>query len=228
MTSNGDLRGREEFDVPDLVFGVCMAKPAGDSACPAVGLEMEVRNRVSGEFVQAVLVRCQVQIETPRRSYSGGEEGKLRDLFGERARWGQTMRPMLWANVAATIPSFENSTIFTIEVPCTFDFNVAATKYFHALEGGTVPVTLMFSGTVFYRVDQQLQAAPISWDTECRFPMPVQVWKETLEMQCPNSAFVCLRRDVFERLYQFKIDQGVATFDEAVERMLESARQECA
>ena len=49
-----------------------------------------------------------------------------------------------------TVPSFAGGTTVNLELPCSFDFNLAATKYFHALEAGEIPITVMFSGTVFY------------------------------------------------------------------------------
>ena len=75
---------------------------------------------------------------------------QLRDLFGEPERWGQTLRNLLWTNTSAVIPRFTGTTTVDLQVPCTFDFNVATTKYFNGLADGDIPVCLMFSGTVFY------------------------------------------------------------------------------
>ena len=58
-------------------------------------------------------------------------------------------------------------------VPCTFDFNVAATKYFHGLSEGDLPLNFLFSGTVFYAGgSERLQVAPISWEKEAKFKLP--------------------------------------------------------
>jgi hypothetical protein len=47
-------------------------------------------------------------------------------------------------------------------VPCTFDFDLAATKYFPALGSGEIPLCVMFSGTVFYQSeDGALQIAHV-------------------------------------------------------------------
>ena len=62
-----------------------------------------------------------------------------------------------------------------LPVPCTYDFNVAATKYFYALEEGDIPLLFLFSGTIFYAADDgALQVAQISWDKEAPFRLPVQ------------------------------------------------------
>ena len=37
----------------------------------------------------------------------------------------------------------------------------------------------------------------------------------------PNSAWLRIRQDVFDRLYQYKSQAGVATWEEALERLLE-------
>ena len=49
--------------------------------------------------------------------------------------------------------------------------------------------------------------APISWDKEAKFRLPLKVWKEMMDLYYPNSAWLCLRRDVFERLQQYKVRQ---------------------
>jgi hypothetical protein len=107
-------------------------------------------------------------------------------------------------------------------VPCSFDFNVAATKYFHSLEDGEIPLLLQFSGNVFYAAEEggTLQVAPISWDKETRFRLPVRVWREMMDAYYPNTAWLTLRRDVFERLYQFKVRHGIPTWEETIERVL--------
>ena len=66
-----------------------------------------------------------------------------------------------------------------------------------------------------------LQISPVPWTKEASFRLPVQVWKELMERWYPNSAVLRLRRDVFDRLYRFKVERGMATFDQAVEALLE-------
>ena len=118
-------------------------------------------------------------------------------------------------------PGFTGSIGTKLAIPYTFDLEVAATKYFHAIEEGTVPITLLFSGTVFYRNGKhQLEAAPIPWNSEARYALPVNIWRECVNLHHPNTAWLGLRRDNFERLYEFKVRHGLATFDEAIERML--------
>ena len=66
----------------------------------------------------------------------------------------------------------------------------------------------MFSGTVFHAGKVGLQVAQIPWDREASYRLPVRAWKEMMDFYYPNTAWICLRRDVFERLYEFKTRQG--------------------
>ena len=96
-----------------------------------------------------------------------------------------------------------------LPVPCTFDFNVAATKYFHSLDDGEIPLVLQFSGTIFYVAeDGRLQIAQIAWDKEAKYRMPVGVWQEMMRIFYPNGAWLRLRKDVFERLLRYKAEHG--------------------
>ena len=166
-------------------------------------------------------LRCQIQIEATRRRYSPGEQERLLDLFGEPDRWSQTLRSMLWTNAVATVPGFAGSTSVEVQVPCTFDFNVAATKYFHGIETGEIPLMLPVQRRgVLRRRQAGSRWRPISWSKEARFRLPAATWREMMDMYYPNTAWLCLRRDVFERLYQYKIRHGIATWEAALERIL--------
>jgi hypothetical protein len=147
----------------------------------------------------------------------------LRDLFGEPERWSQTVRSLLWTHASVVVPAFRGSTQVDLPVACTFDFNVAATKYFHAVKEREIPLCLQWSGTVFYAPEEgSLQVAPISWEKEARYNLPAHVWREMMELYYPNNAWLPLRRDVFDRLYQYKVLHGIPTWEQALEGLLAS------
>jgi Family of unknown function (DUF6084) len=207
--------------MPDLDFQIEGAEVTGFAATPTIAFKLRVTNGNQREVIHSVALRCQIQIEVTRRRYAAEEQVKLRDLFGEPERWSQTLRNVLWTHASVNVPPFEAATVVDILLPCTFDFNVAATKYFHGLGDGDVPLCLMFSGTVFYSQDGgSMQVAPISWDKEARFRLPVKVWRDMMDSYYPGSAWLCLRRDVFERLYDYKVRHGIPTWEEALENML--------
>jgi hypothetical protein len=205
--------------VPDLSFQVESAEALRNAASPQIVFKVRVTN--SGEeAIHSMALRVQVQIEPTRRRYTDPEHENLKELFGEPERWSKTLHSLLWTNANINASGFTGSSLIEVPVPCTFDFNVAMTKYIHGLENGEVPVALLFSGTVFYARGATLQIAQIPWDKEARYRLPVQVWKETMDAYYPNTAWICLRRDVFEKLNQFRSRNGFSTWEQAIEQIL--------
>jgi hypothetical protein len=128
---------------------------------------------------------------------------------------------MLWTNAMVVVKPFTGRTTAELPVACTFDFNVAATKYFHGLEGGDVPLTFLFSGSVFYNDARgALQLAQISWESEASWRLPVEVWKHMMDLYYPNAAWLCLSRGVFDRLLQYKRERAFPTWEQAIESVL--------
>ena len=178
--------------------------------------------------IHAIALRCQIRIEPARRRYEQSEQSQLLDLFGTPERWGQTLRTMLWTHTSSIVRPFTGTTVAELPVPCSYDFNVAANKFFYALEDGEVPLSFLFSGTIFYEaVDGALQVTQLSWDKEAAYRLPVRVWKEMMELYYPNSAWLCLRKDVFDRLSQYKSRRAIPTWEQALESLLplEDARE---
>ena len=207
--------------MPDLSFQIEKAEPQRFTIAPTLLFKLRITNSAAAEMIHSVALRCQIQLEVTRRQYTAGDQDKLRDLFGETERWGQTLKTMLWTHASVVAPAFQDTIVVDLPVPCTFDFNVAATKYFHGLADGDVPLNFLFSGTVFYADGSgALQVGPIPWDKEARFRLPVKSWHEMMEIYYPNTAWLCLRRDVFERVYQYKVEHGIPTWEQALESML--------
>lgn len=207
--------------MPDLSFRIEEAVAVPFAAAPTLAFKLRIENAVADETIHSIALRCQIQIEVARRRYTEKEQSRMRDLFGEPDRWSQTLRSLLWTNSNVVVPGFHVSTLTDLLIPCTFDFNVAATKYFEGLTDGEIPLHLMFSGTVFYASsDDRLQVAPISWEQETKFKLPIKIWRDMMDVYYPNSVWLSLRRDVFERLYQYKTQRGIPTWEQALEEML--------
>jgi hypothetical protein len=211
--------------MPDLSFAVDGAEPQRGAAAPLLLFKLRVaENPLPGAPpapVHSVLLRCQVRIEPARRRYEAGEKERLFDLFGTPDRWGQTLRPLLWANVTTVVPPFEGSTAVDLDVPCGCDFSLAATKYFYALQEGEIPLCFLFSGTIFYRAaDGRLQVAQVPWDKEAYFRLSAATWRDLMDYYYPNSAWLSLHRDVFDRLYRYKSSRGLPTWEQAVAALL--------
>lgn len=207
--------------MPDLSFRVLGAEAVPFAAQPQIALKLHIANTPPSQTIHTIVLRAQIQIEAPRRQHSAQQKQNLRDLFGQPERWSETLRPMLWTHAGTVVSSFQESIVTELPVLCTFDFNVGATKYFHAVDDGDLPLILLFSGSVFYAAGgESLQVAPIPWDREARFRMPARTWREMMDLYYPNSAWLSLRRDVFERLYQFKAQHTIPTWEEALENLL--------
>jgi hypothetical protein len=207
---------------PDLQFAVVSVEAARFAVSPHIALKLRVTSTFQ-QRIHSIILRCQVQIEPARRRYASSEQMLLTDLFGQPEMWGQTLRGLLWNNISVVIPSFSESVVVDVHVPCTFDFNVAATKYFAGLEGGDVPVSLFFSGSVFYETDIGLQVSQIPWDKEASCRLPIRVWKDMMNSYYPDMTWLCLERGIFDRLYAYKVRHGLPTFEQALTHVLEAA-----
>jgi Family of unknown function (DUF6084) len=206
--------------MPDLNFVIEGAEPVANAAAPQLAFQLKITDAEPPTLIQSILLRVQIRIEPTRRRYQPEHEPGLRDLFGSADTWGRTMRSMLWTNVNLFVPSFTGTTLVELPVPCTFDFNVAATKYFHTLHDGDIPLSLLFSGTVFFQSDQGLQATPISWEREARCGLAARVWHDMMQQYYPDCAWLCLRRDSFERLNDYRSRMALPTWEQALDRLL--------
>jgi hypothetical protein len=205
--------------VPELEFALEGAEAVPFAASPLLQFNLRIENRAP-EPIHTIILRCQIQLEVARRHYSEGEQSRLVELFGPPELWGRTLRGMLWTNTSVVVPAFTGSTVVGLPVPCTFDFNVAATKYFAGLERGEAPVCLLFSGTIFYDEGGALRVGQIPWEKEINYRLPVAVWKRMMDVYYPDTAWLCLRRDVFDRLYEHKMRRGVPAWEDVIAQLL--------
>jgi hypothetical protein len=188
---------------------------------PMLAFKLRIANHPPGQIIHTIVLRCQIQLEVARRRYTREEQERMLDLFGEPERWSQTVHNLLWTHANVAVPGFKESTLVDLPVPCTLDFNIAATKYFEGLQEGEAPLCFQFSGTVFYAPpDGPFQVAPISWQHEARFALPVRVWREMMDSYYPNSAWLRLPRNVFDRLNRYKMQQGIPTWEALIESVI--------
>jgi hypothetical protein len=212
--------------MPDLHFQIEGAEVLEFAAVPSLLFKLRIEN-LEEEPIRSVALNTQIRIAATRRHYDAAEQERLLEVFGEPHRWSNTLRSLLWTHTTLQVPPFSGSTVADMPVPCTYDLEVVAAKYFYALEEGEVPVEFLFSGTVFYAGEGgRLQVTRISWEKEAEFRLPVRVWKEMMERYFPNSAWIRLRRDAFDQLYNYKVRRGLPTWEAAVEALLRESEQE--
>ena len=210
--------------MPDLNFEVVGSEAPAFAAVPTLIFKLRIDNAIDQERIFTVTLRCQIQINVTRRRYSPEAQARLLEVFGEPKRWGETLRPLLWTHTSTVVPQFSGSTIVDLPVPCTYDFEVAGTKYFDALEEGEIPLTFLFSGTIFYEDESdKLQVGQISWSKEATYRLPVALWQEMIQRYFPNSAWIRLHKDVFDQLYQYKATHSLPTWEEVVVRLLQAS-----
>ncbi|HYZ71255.1 MAG TPA: DUF6084 family protein [Thermoleophilaceae bacterium] len=211
------------MDAPQLEFSVESAHAVPYAAVPTLGFALRIERPDGGE-VRSVALNAQLRIAAAGRSYSSAEQERLFELFGRPQQFAKTVRSLLWANASANVPGFRGSTVHELTIPCTYDFEVAAAKYLEALEGGEVPLELLFSGGIFYpEPGGRLQVASISWDREAEYRLPVAVWREAMREHFGDSPWLRLGRASFERLHAYKARGAFASWDDAVDALLAAA-----
>lgn len=208
--------------VPEPEFEVRSAAHLAFAAAPTMVFSVAATEPSELE-VQSMSLSVQVMIDPARRGYDDATRERLAELFGPPASWTPSTQGLSWARVSAAVPSFRGETVFALEVPCTYDLEVAAAKYFYALSGGSVPLTFHFYGTVFYAADDgRLQVTPVPWSASARFGMPVSAWQAMIAEHYPGGGWIRLRARTLEALNARRAQRGL-TFDDCIEELLRDA-----
>jgi len=205
--------------VSDYQFSVLDIFAETYAVAPQLTARLRVEER-TGQTIHAVALRCQVRIEPQRRRYEAAEQEALRGLFGERERWVDTLKPFLWMQCNTTVQGFVGATDVDLVLPCTYDFDVIGSRYLHALASGSVPVNLLFSGTVFTKGTNGFGVQQVPWDCEASYDLPVAVWREMIEAYFPNTGWIRLDHDVLARFADYRARSGWMTWEETVEALL--------
>ncbi|MFE4517606.1 DUF6084 family protein [Kitasatospora sp. NPDC056783] len=172
--------------------------------------------------VHALALQCQLRIEPARRPYADAEGERLTDLFGGRERWATTLNPVQFATVPLLVPGFTGGTEIDLAVPCTYDQDIASARYFRALDGGEVPLLLLFSGTAFAG-PAGFQVSPVPWDREARVRMPVRVWREAIDRHFPDSGWLRLPDQVMDELLAYRSRRALPSWEATVRELLAAA-----
>jgi Family of unknown function (DUF6084) len=202
-----------------LIFNVETVRPERYAAVPTLTFVIRVEQE-TGAPIHTIALRCQIRIEPNRRRYSEAEQLRLEELFGETPRWGDTLKPFLWTNVSHLTAAFDGSAAIEMPVPCTYDLEIAAAKYFHSLDDGEIPLLLLFSGTVFARDGNGFQVSPVPWHSEASYRMPVSVWRQLMDLYYPNTGWLRLRRDTLDKLMRLKTTLALSSWDQVIDVLL--------
>lgn len=204
---------------PELTFRIEEAGVLEYAVGPTLRFAIAIESH--GGPVRSVALDAQVRIAATQRSYDARAQKLLMELFGPTEQWGRSLRSLHWANVTLHVPGFRERTVIDLALPCTYDFELTVSKYFHALEDGEVPLEFLFGGTVFYAApDGRLQIGRIGWDKDAEFRLPVTVWDQMMDRYFPNSAWLRLQRESFDRLYAYKAAGGFVSWEHALDALL--------
>ena len=208
--------------MPELSFDVLDARPDVYGTDPTILFKLRIAE-TSGDPIHTMVVRVQIQIDAQLRRYDDATRDRLSELFGERERWGETLRPFNWTHAATMLPGFRGSMETELAVPCTYDFDIAAAKYLHGLRDGDVPLSFLFSGTVISRGATGYAVTQIPWHKECTFRLPVATWRQTVDLYWPGGGWLRVRTDTLDALQAYKARLGLTDWDATLEALLEGA-----
>jgi len=203
----------------ELVFDCVGAAPDKYAVTPSMSLKLRI-SETTGQRVDAIALRCQIRIEPARRKYSQDEADNLNDLFGDTARWADTLKPMQFTTVATMVPGFTGSIEVDLPILFTYDLEIGTTRYFTGLESGEIPLLLLFSGTVFSTVDGRLSIQQVPWSKEAHYRLPLAVWQEAIDVHFPDSSWIKMSRSTLDELLKFKSRAALPTWDATIAELL--------
>jgi hypothetical protein len=202
-------------------FSVLDVEAVPYSATPMLRFHLHVDDPL-GRDVHAIVLSTQINIDPARRAYDAATRERLVELFGAPERWASTTQVFGWAHADILVKGFTGATSFTLDVPCTYDLEVAASKYFYSLPDGEVPLSFLFNGMVLYAGERdRLQVAQIPWSCTARWRMPVAAWKRVMEAYYPGGGWIRLQTDTLNALAERKARRGEHSFDATVRGLLE-------
>ena len=203
----------------NLTFACTEAAAQRYAATPTLSFKLTITES-TGVRVHAIALRCQIRIEPHRRRYSAAEARRLNDLFGDTSRWAETVKPIQFAMVSTMVPGFASLTEVDLPVPCTYDLEVASARYLQGLDDGTIPLVLLFSGTVFLAQGEGFSVELIPWSCEAAYRMPVSVWRDVVDAHFPGSAWLRCSRETLDALSDYKATHALPTWDATLAALL--------
>jgi hypothetical protein len=210
-----------QIAAPAPEFAIVGATHVPFAATPTMLFEA-IATEPTGAAIQSIALTAQVMIDPARRGYDAETRARLTELFGPPASWAPSTSGLAWARVAAAVPGFTGETRFSLEVPCTYDLEVAAAKYFYAVADGEVPLTFHFNGNVFFHgAGGHLQVMPISWTTSSQYRMPVQAWRAMIAEHYPGGGWIRLSDETLQMLHERRAQRGLPSLDACVAELLE-------
>ena len=205
---------------PEPEFAITGAAHMAFAATPTMLFAAAVSDP-SGHEIQSIALTAQVMIDPAKRGYDSETRERLAELFGPPASWTPSTSGLAWARVSAAVPAFSGSATFAVEVPCSYDLEVAATKYFYAVQDGEIPLSFHFNGSVFYHSDGRLQVVPIAWSSTAQFRLQVQTWRAMIAEHYPGGGWIRIDERTLAALNERRARRGLPSFDACIRELLD-------
>jgi hypothetical protein len=210
----------DALPLTEPAFTVLDVEPVPNAATPTLRFHLHVTDPL-GREIHTIALSTQIQIDPARRVYDAGTKARLVELFGAPERWASTTQVFRWAHVDTLVNGFTGATSFVLDVPCTYDLEVAASKYFYSLPDGEVPLSFLFNGMVLYSGEgDRLQVAQVPWSCTARWAMPVAAWKAVMDAFYPGGGWVRLQTETLDALAARKAAEGHHSFDALIAELL--------
>jgi hypothetical protein len=210
--------------MPELKFDIISSEVRPFAVLPTIVFHLQITNETENEEVYAAALKCQIMIEAVKRTYNGETAQRLYQLFGEPARWDETLRTFFWTIVTIPVPRFTGKTTVEVHVPCSEDQALAAGKYFYSVADGKIPLAFLFSGTLFYKEPKgELHITQVPWEKEAFHKMPAHLWSDMMETYFPNSRWLRIRKEIYDRLVKYKSQTAHPTMETCLEEILDTA-----
>lgn len=206
---------------PEMTFEVLGAAHEPFAAQPTLRFELSA-SEPTDRPIYAISLTAQINFDPARRGYDNKTREDLFELFGSPERWPSTTRSFLWCHATALVHSFTGATTFALQVPCTADLEMVASRYIEALPDGDVPLSFHFTGRVLYAgAERRVQVVHLAWSTSAQYRMPVKVWKDMIKHHHGESRFALLHDDTLDDLLKYKRERGLHSLDACVLDLLE-------
>jgi hypothetical protein len=204
----------------DPEFSVLGVAPVADALTPALRFDVHVSDP-DGRAIHVIALSVGIRIDPARRAYDDATRAALVDLFGAPERWAATTQALHWGTVDVLVGGFTGATSFAVTLPCSYDLEVAASKYLYSLPDGEVPLTFLFTGMVLYAGEHdRLQVAQVPWSATARWRMPIAAFRSVMATHYPGGGWVALEPETLGALAARKAQRGDHSFDATVRELL--------
>jgi Family of unknown function (DUF6084) len=210
--------------VPD--FRIVTATVAEEAAVPALRFALEVTESSRRE-IYTIALTAQINVDPARRTYDAATRERLVDLFGAPERWAATTHSFLWAHATTLVPTFAGATACSLLVPCSYDLELASTKYFAGLADGAVPLSFHFTGSIVYRGDDgRVQVVLVPWSCSTQWQLPIATWRTMMERLYPNGGYARVGAGTLARLRERQVRRGSPSLDACIGELLDLAAED--